>query len=199
MNKKFRLALILLAVIFCSALSADAKPRLSVRPFADKTAEGDAPVQAITDMMVTELDTAGIFNLIERENLNYIADELRLSQSGLMDSNYAPQVGKIKGAEFMMTGAVTVYYFHEKSSGFSSIIGEKANTKTAYVELDIRIINTATSEIIYSAVQRGKATRGSKASGGFRSKSYGGILASATRDAVKKHVSAIESAYYYDE
>ncbi|MBQ3377801.1 MAG: hypothetical protein IJG62_05970 [Synergistaceae bacterium] len=199
MNKKFKLALILLVIIFCSALSASAKPRLAIREFADKTKQGGAPVRAITDMMTTELDRTGIFNLVERENLNYIADELKLSQSGLMDSNYAPEVGKIKGAEFTMTGAVTVYYFHEKKSGYSSVLGGKAQTKTAYVELDIRIINTATSEIIYSAVQRGEASRSSKSKGSSSKRTYGGILESATRDAVIQHAKAIEHAYYYDE
>ena len=201
MNKKFKLALILLVIIFCAALStaANAKPRLAIREFADKTKQGGVPVRAITDMMTTELDRTGIFNLVERENLNYIADELKLSQSGLMDSNYAPEVGKIKGAEFTMTGAVTVYYFHEKKSGWSSVLGGTAKTKTAYVELDIRIINTATSEIIYSAVQRGEASRSSKSSGASSKRTYGGILESAARGAVIQHAQAIEHAYYYDE
>ena len=201
MKKRYFLYIyLLLFFILVLAISAEAKPRLSVRAFEDHTEDGNAPAGAIMDMMVTELDKAGIFSLIEREQLKYIADELRLAQSGLMDSETAPQLGKIKGAQYMMTGAITVYYYNEKKNGFSIIVGSTVEAKTAYVTLDLRIIDTTTSEVVYSAVQQGQSKQLSKQSGlefsefwaGSRNKTYGGILASATRDAVIKHVSAIK-------
>ena len=179
---------------------ADALPRLAVRAFEDTTQEQDAPASAVMNMMVTELDKAGVFDLVEREKFDYIAEELELSQSGLVDPSMVLEVGKIHSAQYTMTGAITVYYYNEKKSGFSIIIGSVVEAKTAYVNLDIRIISNTTSKVIYSAVKQGQSKQLSKSSGlefqdffiGSKNKTYGGALALATRDAVMQHVAAIK-------
>lgn len=179
---------------------AYAKPRLAVRSFEDRTQEQDAPASAVMDMMVTELDKSGIFELVERESFNDIAEELELSQSGLVDPSMVLEVGKIHSAQYTMRGAITIYYYNEKKNGFSIIIGSTVEAKTAYVTLDIRIIDNTTSKVVYSAVKQGQSKQISKSSGlefqeffaGSRNKTYGGILASATRDAIMQHVSAMK-------
>lgn len=178
----------------------DAKPRLAVRAFEDRTQEQDAPAGAIMDMMVTEMDKSGVFDLVEREKFNYVAEELELSQSGLVDPSMVLEVGKIHSAQYTMTGAITVYYYNEKKSGFSIIINNTAEAKTAYVTLEIRIIDNTTSKVIYTSAKQGQAKQTGKSSGielkefwaGSRNKTYGGILGLATRDAVMQHVSAIK-------
>ena len=193
----------LLAVLFFlpGPYVAWARPRLSVRAFEDRTVEKDdpAPAGAIMDMMVTELDKAKIFDLIEREKLDYIAQELRLAQEGLLDPETAPQIGKLKGVQYTMTGAITLFYYNEKGTMIPII--HQGNAKTAYVMLELRIIDNTTGQIVYSAEQLGTAKRELKgwglAYGGFyigsQNKTYGGILASATREAVIKHVAAIKA------
>jgi curli biogenesis system outer membrane secretion channel CsgG len=187
----------LLIVLLCllAAVGAEAKPRLAVRAFENKTNE-KVPESAITEMMTTELYKSGLFSLMERERLDYVADEIRLGQSGLMDSSTAPEVGRIKGAQYTMTGAVTVYHYHAEGGVLvvPGIVGGAA-ARTAYVTLDIRIIDNETSEVVYAAAEQGKATRdvggfGTRL-GGFGTVTYGGILASATRDAVIKHVATM--------
>ena len=194
----------LLALIFVLALagSAYALPRMAVRAFEDRSEEGKAPAGAVMDMMVTELNKAGVFDLMERERLDYIAEEIRLGQSGLVDPSTAPAVGKIKGVQYTMTGAITLYYYSEKGSGFAlPILGSATQAKTAYVMLDIRIIDNSTGAIIYTSNQLGQSKQVAKGAlatyKGFFIGSYnrttGGILASATRDAVMKHVAAIKA------
>jgi curli biogenesis system outer membrane secretion channel CsgG len=168
---------------------------LAVRAFENKTGER-VPASAITEMMTTELYNAGLFSLMERERLDVVADEIRLGQSGLMDSSTAPELGKIKGAQYTMTGAVTVYHYN--AGGGAAVVPGVAGGalgKTAYVTLDIRIIDNTTGEIVYAAAEQGKAKREAAGLltrfGGFASGSYGGILASATRDAVIRHVEAM--------
>ncbi|GHS95065.1 hypothetical protein AGMMS50276_09360 [Synergistales bacterium] len=191
----------ILTVALCLAIAfsgtrAEAKPRLSVRAFDNKTSE-KVPAEAINEMMTTELYNSGIFSLMEREKLDYIADEIRLGQSGLMDSSTAPAVGKLKGAQYTMTGAVTLYHYNAKGGAvvLPGIAGGAAG-KTAYVTLDIRVINNETSEVVYAAAEQGSAKREAAGIitkfGGFAQGSYGGILASATRNAVMKHVEAME-------
>ncbi len=192
---------LILALAFALTLalcgSAWARPRLTVRAFENKTTERHVPASAITDMMVTELSKAGIFNLLEREKLDYIADEIRLGQSGLMDSETAPELGRIKGAQYTMTGAVTLYHYNAKGGGgVLPGVGGVAAAKTAYVTLDIRIIDNTTGEIVYAADRQGSSKREIAGLGvafpGFMAGgvnvNYGGILASATREAVIAHV-----------
>jgi curli biogenesis system outer membrane secretion channel CsgG len=198
---QFSAFILLVCALFIAAVSgsAEAKPGLSVRAFDNKAGGGtEAPASAITEMMTTELYNADIFILLEREKLDYVAEEIRLGQSGLMDPSTAPEVGKIKGARYTMTGAITVYYYNA-SGGYvyvPGIAGAGAAGQTAYVTLDIRVIDTATGEVVYAKAEQGEAKREAAgivtAFAGFAKGSYGGILATATRDSVVKHVESLK-------
>jgi curli biogenesis system outer membrane secretion channel CsgG len=192
------LILVCLAVLLGAATEAHAsKPRLSVRSFDNKT-DARVPASAITEMMTTELFNSGLFSLMERERLDLVGDEIRLGMSGLVDESTAPEVGRIKGAQYTMTGAVTVYYYNAGGGVVyvPGIAGAGAAGRTGYVTLDIRIIDTSTGEVVYAAAEQGAAKRevGGLVTryGAFASGSYGGILASATRDSVIKHVESMK-------
>jgi curli biogenesis system outer membrane secretion channel CsgG len=194
----FKRAVLVLFLCVCAPFAdeAEGKPRLAVRAFENKTSER-VPASAITEMMTTELYNSGLFSLMERERLDVVADELRLGQSGLVDSSTAPELGKIKGAQYTMTGAVTVYHYN--AGGGAAVIpgiAGGAAAKTAYVTLDLRVIDNTTGEVVYAAAEQGKAKREAAVIvtrfGGFATGSYGGILASATRDAVMRHVALME-------
>jgi len=199
-NIFFYLTAILLACVL-GALQAEARPRLAVRTFENRTDAHslNAPAQAVTDMMTTELYNARIFSLMERERLDFIIDELDLAQSGLMDPATAPQAGRIRGAQYMMTGAVTQYRFNSSSAflPIRGVVGGGLASRTALVTLDIRIINSETGEVVYAASESGTATREAGGLvtryGGFATGAHGGILASATREAVMKHVASLRS------
>jgi len=204
--KKITILLILSLLIMGIGADAQAKPTLAVRTFDNKTDSSslNPPAQAITDMMTTELYNAGLFTLVERESLDLIAEELRLSQSGLMDMSTAPQIGNIKGARYQMTGAITVYYY--QASGGAVVVpwlaGGGAAARTAYVELDIRVIDSSTAEVVYAARQMGTATREASGVitrfGGFATANYGGILATATRESVIGHVEQMKKTSWYE-
>ena len=197
MRVKRGLCLLLVAALSLAGVAgAEAKPRLAVREFENK-AGGDVPASAVTEMMTTELYEAGLFVLVEREKLNYVADEIRLSQSGLMDESTAPELGKIKGARYSRTGAVTEYHY-EAAGGvvpIPGVGGAGGVSNTAYVTLDIRIIDNQTGEVVYAAAERGASnqTLGGLITkyGGFGAGKINGILAAATRKAVMKHVAAM--------
>ena len=140
-----RKIVVALLIVTCLTTSAYALPRLTVRKFDDKAGTGEA--SAITDMMVTELNKIEVFELIEREALDLVEDELDLVRSKRVDSGTAPEAGKLKGAQYSMTGAITFYDYDEEGGG------------------------------------------------GAYKKQYGGILAMATRNAVQKHVAAINEKF----
>ena len=195
-NRNLRLLVLTALLVGALAVGAEARPTLAVREFTNK-AGGSVPASAITEMMTTELFEAGLFTLVEREKLHYVGEEIRLSQSGLMDESTAPELGKIKGAQYSMTGAVTEY--HYKAAGgavpIPGIGGVGGASNTAYVTLDIRIINNETGEVAYAAAERGASnqTLGGLVTkyGGFGAGKINGILAAATRKAVMKHVEAM--------
>jgi len=202
MKKTIIIAFVLcLLLLGASVFANPGAPSLSVRAF-DNKAGGNAnvPASAITEMMTTELYNAGLFNLLEREKLNYIADEIRLGQSGLVDESTAPELGKIKGAQYTMTGAITQYYYNA-TGGVVPVPGGGAGllSNTAYVTLDIRIIDNATSEVVYAAAEQGASnqTIGGVVTryGVFGSGKVGGILAAATRNAVMKHVKSMQEIF----
>ena len=193
------------ALVLLCAGSACARPRLTVRAFEDKSEDGKAPAAAIMDMMVTELNKAGVFDLMEREALNYVSEEQNLAMSGLMNPATAPKVGNITGAQYSMTGAITFYNYSEKGSGFVvPILGFATQAKTAYVAIDLRVIDNSTGQIVYSDSQIGQSKQVLKGAAaaykGFLIGSYnrqtGGMLANATRDAVMKHVDAMKGRYW---
>ncbi len=214
MKRKFLAVLVVVLVVFSCAAYAKpkpkasfaAKPRLTIVPFKNKT-DTHVPTDAITDMFTTELGNTGIFNLLERERLDDLGAEIRLGQSGLIDQSTAPKVGKLKGSEYMLTGAVTLYHYNVKGgAGGFRVIGGAAAAKTAYVTLDIRIVDNSTGELVYVGSQQGSSKREIAGAGaGYRgffvgggNASYGGILAAATRDAVIKHVEEIDSYDWTD-
>lgn len=48
--------------------------------------------------------------LLERERLDDIKAEQKLGQSGIVDPATTAKLGRIAGAQYYMTGSVTLYY-----------------------------------------------------------------------------------------
>ena len=169
------------------------RPRLAVLDFEDKSEERKANPDTIRTTMVTALHKAAIFNLQERERLDDLKEEITLGQSGLVDTSTAVKIGKLKGAQYVMMGAVTLHYYSEKASGFIfPVLGFETRAKTAYVVLDIRIVNVETGDIVYAESKAGEASSKGKKNIVSSEKMIGGLLDMATRNAVDKHVSAIQ-------
>jgi curli biogenesis system outer membrane secretion channel CsgG len=168
------------------------KPRLAVLAFEDKSEERKANPDTIRTSMVTALHKTEIFNLQERERLDDLKDELTLGQSGLMDASTAAKIGKLRGAQYVMMGAITLCYYSEKASGFIfPVLGFETRAKTAYVVIDIRIVDVETGDILYTESKTGEASNKTKKNIAQSEKMIGGLLDMATRNAVDKHVSAI--------
>ena len=131
---------------------------------------------------------------------NYVADEINLGMSGLMDPSTAPAVGRVRGAQYTMTGAISLFYYEKKSRGIRiPLIGSSTQTNTAYVMVEIRIIDNSTSGVVYAMNKLGTAKRGTKGMTplgdiliGARDETEGGALSSAARNAVVQHVNAIK-------
>lgn len=60
-----------------------------------------------TELLTTSFVNSDFFKLTEREQLRKIGQELELSQSGLIDLTQAKKIGKLVGADVIITGGVT--------------------------------------------------------------------------------------------
>ncbi|OQY13128.1 MAG: hypothetical protein B6I30_03525 [Desulfobacteraceae bacterium 4572_187] len=75
----------------------------SFSPGAKNTSLGSV----ISEMFTTEVVNSNAFKIVEREQLNKVLGELRIGQSGVLDTTDAQKLGKILGAGAIITGSVT--------------------------------------------------------------------------------------------
>jgi curli biogenesis system outer membrane secretion channel CsgG len=135
------------------------KKRIAVVDFEDRSGWGHNIGTGLADMLVTELVKSGDFMVIERQELSKILEEQGLGMSGVVTPQSAAQVGQVLGVELMVMGSVTE--FGEKKSGIGGSIGRlgiggKLSKKEARAAVDIRLVNTSTSEIILAEKAEGE-------------------------------------------
>ncbi|MBN1533621.1 MAG: VWA domain-containing protein [Spirochaetes bacterium] len=82
------------------------KTPTSVLPFAATGTQLRLNAEYFTEQLIFSMSKSPSFALVERKNLQGILKELELSQSGLMDEEKAARVGKMLGAELIVTGTL---------------------------------------------------------------------------------------------
>ncbi len=127
------------------------KMRIAVARFENKTAYYVS--YGMTDMLTSALFNTGKFIVLERENLDVVIQEQKLSSVGVIDQRTAIPSGMLEGAEFLVVGAVTA--FEPNYRGARTAIG---GGKQSYVAIDMRIIDSKTGRVVSSVTVEGKAT-----------------------------------------
>ena len=72
----------------------------------NEEAKKDNLGKIVSEMLTTSFVNSESFKIIEREQLKKVIKEFQLSQSGIIDTSYAKQIGKITGADAIVTGSV---------------------------------------------------------------------------------------------
>jgi len=72
----------------------------------NEEAKQDNLGKIVSEMLTTSFVNSESFKIIEREQLQKVIKEFQLSQSGIIDTSYAKQIGKITGADAIVTGSV---------------------------------------------------------------------------------------------
>lgn len=79
---------------------------IAVSPFQNLGKQSNAPLsKGLAEMVITDLSKVQSLKVVERIQLQAILNELKLSQSGLVDKKSAPRVGKLLGAGKIATGS----------------------------------------------------------------------------------------------
>ena len=123
----------------------------------------------MADQLTTALVSTGCFKVVDRQNLKGVMDELGLQHSGVVEPRTASRIGKLVGADLIVTAAVTE--FAENASGsrggvgagvgsglFRGVIGALGSAaQSAHMAADLRITDVQTSEILGATAVKGTA------------------------------------------
>jgi TolB-like protein len=123
-----------LASQIATHVAKEQKKKIAVIPFREL---GGAPTvfgTYLAEELVTDLVNTGNLDLVERSTLDKVFGELKLSESGAIDPSTAKQVGKLTGADAIVTGTIT--------------------DLQSYVGVNCRLIDTETGRIFAAAQAR---------------------------------------------
>ncbi|HEY5492223.1 MAG TPA: CsgG/HfaB family protein [Gemmatimonadaceae bacterium] len=107
-------ATLALAVPSPAAAQGGSKPTVAVLPFYNSALtkqqyEDLAPLsKGVQDLLIGELAANAGIRVVERDQIQKIIDELKLSQTDLADKATAVRIGKLLGAHHMVTGSFMV-------------------------------------------------------------------------------------------
>lgn len=147
------------------------KARVAVADFDVKAAKAHGEIgTGLREMLVTALINSNRFSVLERQALSAVMQEQELSASGAAQTGAGgPQRGKIKTADLIITAAVTE--FEPQASGGAGGIGGGgsvgsgvlggllgATMNKSHMALDIRIIDSSTSEVLAATRVQGQAS-----------------------------------------
>lgn len=139
-------------------------------------------------ILITHLQQSNRFVVLERDNMSEIKQETSLSG----------KAQRLKGAEFVITGDVTE--FGRKETGDHQLFGilGRGKTQVAYSKVSLNVVNTQTSEVVYSVQGAGeyalsnREILGTGGTASYDSTLNGKVLDLAIREAVNRLVEGID-------
>jgi curli biogenesis system outer membrane secretion channel CsgG len=184
-----RLAALFLLAVLCAPLAAQAqstsapaqarKKRVAVFDFDYATVRTNTAAlfgsdidvgKGIADLLVKNLVTDGTYSVIERKALDKILAEQNFSNSDRANPASAAKLGKLLGVDAIIVGSITQFGNETKNmkiggagGGFGGFgiggIGKKDSK--ANVQIDARLVDIDTAEILGVAEGKGESKRGS--------------------------------------
>jgi curli biogenesis system outer membrane secretion channel CsgG len=150
-----------IALLCLADLASAATPVLAVIKFQDET--GALPMQGgagrvLTTMLTNELAARDSFVVVERQKLRAVLEEQNLTESGRLAPDTGAVLGKLLGADFLVTGTVTA--FEERAETryrgglFSSGRAERVSSG-GYLAVDLRVIDSSTARIAWARTVEG--------------------------------------------
>ncbi|MFC1658026.1 CsgG/HfaB family protein [Candidatus Omnitrophota bacterium] len=188
------------------------KARIAVADFDVKAAKAGGEIgSGLREMLVTALINSNRFSVVERQVLDAVMKEQELSVSGAADESAKIERGKIRTADLIITAAVTE--FEPQASGGRAGVGGGGGVASgilggllggalnkAHMALDIRVVDSSTSEILSATRVQGQASdiSGAIMAGFLGSWGLGGGLSAYSNTPMEKaiRVCIIEAVKY---
>src|SRR3982751_1705300 len=96
-----------LATQVATNIAKERKQKIAVLPFRELDGQPTILGTYISEEMVTHLFSIGGIEIVERSMVDKLIGELKLSQTGIIDTDTAKKVGKIAGVDAIVTGSIT--------------------------------------------------------------------------------------------
>lgn len=140
--------------------------------------------------LVSHLQQSQRFTVLDRDNMNEISSEAKLQG----------KTQALKGASFVVTGDISE--FGRKEVGDRQLFGllGRGKTQVAYAKITLNVVNSLTSEVVYSARGAGeyelseREVLGFGSNAGYDATLNGKVLDLAMREAVTDLVAAREAS-----
>ena len=148
-----------------------AVPNFEVRSNTVRIGEADLEEQGegffneigsgVADIFVTEAFRSQQFVLTERAELDKVLGEQNLASSGRVSQETAAELGRITGAELLVLGSVSEFSVQTTGGGGKvlGVFGGSAETVTATVGVDVRVVDAVTAEIVAIGVGRDRQSQ----------------------------------------
>ena len=171
--------------------------------------------RGMSNILVDQLVKNGNFIVIERSRVDAVLAEQNIGSSQTIDVTTAAQIGKTLGVEMVLLGAATRFDLSEQEDRYKitvpkiplgenlqEVLGEVEyvkNTTEANVQLNVRLVNTSTSEVIFVAEGHGTDSQSNtRVSGGPfttgpTTNNQAKLLATAAKEAVSEIVRKLDS------
>jgi curli biogenesis system outer membrane secretion channel CsgG len=184
-----------LLIFIAGTVMAGDKPVVAVNEFKNETSAGwwyGGAGRDLADMLTNELQATGKFKLVEREKLAAVLDEQDLADSGRIKKGTGAKIGKLTGAQYIITGSLSAYEEDVQGTGGGlsfrgiSVGGKK---ESAYLAVDLRVIDTTTGEVEFTRTVEGRSSGGGLNVGLYRG-GFGGNLAKHEKTPAGKAIRA---------
>ena len=189
---------VLSAVLFAGfAGGLVAQPTIAVAEFTNQVGDlfwwRGSVGEDLASMVTNELASLGSFNVIERSKVNAVLDEQDLAAAGRVDPATGARIGRMTGADYVVLGTVTAYEESSRKGGGLGYKGLRVGGKKSetYVAVDLRVVDTTSSEVSYVRTIEGTTSSRGLSLGGSRSGLSGSLATESTTPAGKAIRAAI--------
>ena len=122
--------------------------------------------RGLTQLLTTALVGRPEFVVLERAQLDKVIAEQQLGASGAVEPRSAATLGRILGAQALITGDITEFTYNKSSAGsklsilksVDSRIGGRLDRVNAQVAIDLRILDATTGAVVSSVRGEGSAS-----------------------------------------
>ena len=151
------LSLVVASISYPALAQSQGQPIVAVAQIDDNAGSGQA--KTLTQMMLTAIAASQKFRVIERNQLDVLAQEQNRGRSGQTTTRNGGATGGFQGADYLIYGTITTLSASKKSDlgaslGLALVSGENARPQNCYsgevtLSLDIRITDASTGQIRY--------------------------------------------------
>jgi curli biogenesis system outer membrane secretion channel CsgG len=195
-TKKFKATLLLVIMVVSHNTCWAAKPTMAVLDFKNTSGAywwNSGVGRELGGMLANELASSKNFSMIERVKLSAILDEQDLGASGRVKQGEAAEIGKMVGAQYLVTATVSAFEKNVNSTGgglsYKGIsLGGKQ--EKAYIAVDLRVIDSTSGEVVETRTVEARSG-GRGLSLGVNRRGFGGSLDSEKKTPAGKAIRAV--------